>query len=61
MANKKLAPNETNVNTIIDREAWKALGIAAAFEEDTKRNLLEKAIKLYLELNHKDLVKGAVK
>jgi hypothetical protein len=56
MANKKLAPNETNVNTIINKEAWKNLGIAAAFEDDTKRNVLEKAIKLYLETHHADLV-----
>jgi hypothetical protein len=61
MPNKKLLPSEQLINSIVDRETWKGLGIAAAMEGETKRNILEKAIKLYLETNHKDLVKGAVK
>jgi hypothetical protein len=55
MANKKLAPHETNVNTIISRLVWEELGMAAKKEGDTKRNLLEKAIKEYVLNHHEEI------
>lgn len=57
MPNKKLLPHEQLINSIVDRETWKGLSVAAAMEGKTKRNVLEAAIKLYLEMNHKEMLK----
>lgn len=58
MPTKKLLPNEQIVTSIVERDLWRVFGIAAAIEGETKRNIIEKALTLYLEVNHKDLLKG---
>jgi hypothetical protein len=60
MPTKKLLPNEQIVTSIVERDLWRRFGIAAAVEGETKRTIIEKALTLYLETHHKDLVKGAV-